>query len=164
MDIAEAAVARTRVSAQCRRLACRSPYLLFLGDTVEPGYAKTAFGLRDWAPERCIGEFALPGATVTTGLPQLSPAEAHAARRAGAGDRRRQRRAGCIPHALAAGLLDALDAGLDIVVRHAREACRHSRSWRPPPTRSAGGLIDVRVPPADIPIATGAQAQRASGC
>ena len=27
------------------------PYLLFLGDTVEPGYAKTAFGLRDWAPE-----------------------------------------------------------------------------------------------------------------
>ena len=36
------------------------PYLLFLGDTVEPGYAKTAFGLRDWAPERCVGEFALP--------------------------------------------------------------------------------------------------------
>ena len=26
------------------------PYLLFLGDTTEPGYAKTAFGLRDWAP------------------------------------------------------------------------------------------------------------------
>ena len=25
------------------------PYLLFLGDTTEPGYAKTAFGLRDWA-------------------------------------------------------------------------------------------------------------------
>ena len=27
------------------------PYLLFLGDTTEPGYAKTAFGLRDWAPD-----------------------------------------------------------------------------------------------------------------
>ena len=25
------------------------PYLLFLGDTTEKGYAKTAFGLRDWA-------------------------------------------------------------------------------------------------------------------
>ena len=35
-----------------------SPYLLFLGDTVDPGYAKTAFGLRDWAGERCVGEFA----------------------------------------------------------------------------------------------------------
>ena len=31
------------------------PYLVFLGDTTEPIFAKTAFGLRDWAPERCIG-------------------------------------------------------------------------------------------------------------
>lgn len=28
-----------------------TPYLLFLGDVTEPGYAKTAFALRDWAPE-----------------------------------------------------------------------------------------------------------------
>ena len=35
-----------------------SPYLLFLGDTKDPGYAKTAFGLRDWAGERCVGELA----------------------------------------------------------------------------------------------------------
>ncbi|HZD52044.1 MAG TPA: hypothetical protein VE175_03285 [Woeseiaceae bacterium] len=27
-----------------------APYLLFLGDVTEPDYAKTAFGLRDWAP------------------------------------------------------------------------------------------------------------------
>ena len=32
-----------------------SPYLLFLGDTTDPGFAKTAFGLRDWAGERCVG-------------------------------------------------------------------------------------------------------------
>src|SRR4029079_8922558 len=54
-----------------------SPYLVFLGDTTEPGYAKTAFGLRDWARDRCVGEYSLPGATVTTGLPQLTPAEAY---------------------------------------------------------------------------------------
>src|SRR3712207_1353227 len=48
------------------------PYLLFLGDTIEAGYAKTAFGLRDWAPERCVGELRLPGGTVTTGLAPLS--------------------------------------------------------------------------------------------
>ena len=35
-------------------LSLPGPYLLFLGDTVEPGYAKTAFGLRDWAPDRCV--------------------------------------------------------------------------------------------------------------
>ena len=27
--------------------ALPQPYLLYLGDTTEPGYAKTAFGLRD---------------------------------------------------------------------------------------------------------------------
>ena len=30
--------------------------LLFLGDETESGYAKTAFGLRDWAGARCVGE------------------------------------------------------------------------------------------------------------
>ena len=54
------------------------PYLLFLGDTVEATYAKTAFGLRDWAPDQCVGEFACEGGTVTTGLPSLTPAQAHA--------------------------------------------------------------------------------------
>ena len=54
------------------------PYLLFLGDVPEPGYAKTAFGLRDWARERCIGEYSCAGATVTTGLPFLTPAQARA--------------------------------------------------------------------------------------
>ena len=54
------------------------PYLLFLGDTTEKGYAKTAFGLRDWAPDRCVGEWAVAGATVTTDLPRLTPKEARA--------------------------------------------------------------------------------------
>src|ERR1700722_5513412 len=55
-----------------------SPYLLFLGDTTERGYAKTAFGLRDWAPERCVGEWSCPGATITTRLARLTPREAFA--------------------------------------------------------------------------------------
>ena len=54
------------------------PYLLFLGDTTEKGYAKTAFGLRDWARDRCVGEWSCGGATVTTDLPRLTPKEARA--------------------------------------------------------------------------------------
>src|SRR4030095_16564162 len=54
------------------------PYLLFLGDVTEPTYAKTAFGLRDWARERCVGEWSCSDATVTLGLPRLRPAQAHA--------------------------------------------------------------------------------------
>ena len=59
--------------------ALPQPYLLFLGDIAEPAYAKTAYGLRDWAPAQCIGEFACPGAQVSTGLRWLSPAEAYLA-------------------------------------------------------------------------------------
>ena len=32
-------------------IALPRPYLLFLGDVTVPGFAKTAFGLKDWAPE-----------------------------------------------------------------------------------------------------------------
>lgn len=60
-------------------LSLPQPYLLFLGDTTEAGYAKTAFGLADWAADRCVGEWGIGGCTVTTGLPRLSPAEARAA-------------------------------------------------------------------------------------
>jgi uncharacterized NAD-dependent epimerase/dehydratase family protein len=130
-----------------------SPYLLFLGDTVEAGYAKTAFGLRDWAGDRCVGEFVLPGATVTTGLPRLSPAEAHAqgARALVIGV---ANQGGIIPDNWLSSLSDALEAGLDIISgMHAKlselpglkeKAALHGRR-----------LIDVRTPPAGIPIASG---------
>src|ERR1700733_9283613 len=54
------------------------PYLLFLGDTTQRGYAKTAFGLRDWARDRCVGEWSCGAATVTTDLLRLNPKEARA--------------------------------------------------------------------------------------
>src|SRR3546814_6399476 len=59
--------------------ALPQPYLLFLGDIVEPAYAKTAFGLRDWAPERCVGEFACVGAKVSAGLAPMTPEQARGA-------------------------------------------------------------------------------------
>jgi len=59
-------------------LVLPQPYVLFLGDTSIPGFAKTAFGLKDWAPDKCVGELRLAGATVTTGLEALTPVEARA--------------------------------------------------------------------------------------
>ena len=129
------------------------PYLLFLGDTVERGYAKTAFGLRDWAPDRCIGELALPGATVTTGIPQLRPidAYAHGARALLIGV---ATPGGAIPEHWIASLLEALGAGLDIV------SGMHAKLCDIPELATAAKalgrrLVDVRVPPPDIPIGTG---------
>jgi uncharacterized NAD-dependent epimerase/dehydratase family protein len=129
------------------------PYLLFLGDTVEPGYAKTAFGLRDWAPDRCVGEFALPSATVSAGLPKLSPWEAHA-RGARALVIGVANSGGFIADSWLPALVDALEAGLDIVSgMHAR--LRDLPTLRSAADRLGRRLIDIRVPPPDIPVATG---------
>lgn len=134
-------------------LVLPSPYLLFLGDTTEPGYAKTAFGLRDWARDRCIGENALPEATVTTGLPQLTFAEAieRGARGLVIGV---ANRGGVIPPVWQVALIDAIAAGLDII------SGMHARLGDLPDVRAAAQrhgrqLIDVRSPPRDIPVATG---------
>ena len=133
--------------------ALPEPYLLFLGDNTEPGYAKTAFGLRDWAPERCIGELRLGSAAVSTGLTAMTPAQAHVqgARAlvigvANAG--------GFIPSHWLPALVEAMEAGLDIISgMHARLdaiPALHAAA-----TRLGRRLIDVRCPPESIPIATG---------
>jgi uncharacterized NAD-dependent epimerase/dehydratase family protein len=130
-----------------------SPYLLFLGDTTEPSYAKTAFGLRDWVPERCLGEWACEGATVTAGLPRLTPREAYAkgARGLVIGV---ANTGGVIGESWIPLLVEALQAGLDLVSGlHAK--LRDVTQLRETAVRCGRRLIDVRVPPAAIPIATG---------
>ena len=134
-------------------LVLPQPYLLFLGDTTEPGYAKTAFGLRDWAGDKCVGECVISGGTVTTGLPRMTPA---VAARQGARSMviAVANSGGFIPDEWRGSLIEALESGLDIISgMHTRlgdiadiadAAARHGRR-----------LIDVRTPPGDIPIATG---------
>jgi uncharacterized NAD-dependent epimerase/dehydratase family protein len=128
------------------------PYLLFLGDTTEKGYAKTAFGLRDWASDRCVGEWSC-GATVSTDLPRLTPKEARArgARSLviGVANTGGVISAGWIP-----SLIEALESGLDII------SGMHSKLGDVPQLKSAAErhgrkLIDVRTPPPNIPIASG---------
>ena len=129
------------------------PYLLFLGDTTDPGYAKTAFGLRDWAGDRCIGEFALTAATVSTGLPRLTPAEARA-RGARALVIGVANSGGFIAQSWIPALEQALEAGLDIVSgMHAR--LNDIPSLMRLAQRFGRRLFDVREPPPGIPIATG---------
>jgi uncharacterized NAD-dependent epimerase/dehydratase family protein len=129
------------------------PYLLFLGDVTEAGFAKTAFGLRDWARELCVGEFSSPGGTVTTGLPRLAPREA-AARGArsviiGVANTGGVLKPGWIP-----SLVEALEAGLDVVSgMHGRLDA--SRELMAAAERLGRRLIDVRRPPENIPVGSG---------
>ena len=129
------------------------PYLLFLGDITEPEYAKTAFGLRDWGRERCVGEYACPGGTVSTGLPFLMPAQAveKGARALVIGV---ANEGGFIADSWIPPLLDALESGLDVI------SGMHTRLAEVAPlqaaaTRNGRRLIDIRRPPQNIPIATG---------
>jgi len=129
------------------------PYLLFLGDTTDPRYAKTAFGLREWAPESCIGEWSCANATVTTGLPRFPPREAfqRGARGLVIGV---ANSGGVIQESWIPVLLEALEAGLDIVSgMHARLA--DVGSLQQTARRLGRRLFDIRVPPGNIPIATG---------
>ena len=133
-------------------LVLPQPYLLFLGDTTESGFAKTAFGLRDWAANKCVGEFAC-GATVTTGLPTLTPGQAVArgARSLVIGV---ANPGGVIPPSWLPSLVEAMEAGLDII------AGMHMRLADIPELNEAARrlgrqLIDIRVPPPHIPVATG---------
>jgi uncharacterized NAD-dependent epimerase/dehydratase family protein len=130
-----------------------SPYLVFLGDTQEPLFAKTAFGLRDWAPDRCIGEWSCGDTAVTTGLPRVSPREARArgARSLVIGV---ANYGGIIQENWLPTLLEALEAGLDLVGgMHAR--LRDIEPLRTAAARLGRRLIDVRIPPANIPVANG---------
>jgi uncharacterized NAD-dependent epimerase/dehydratase family protein len=129
------------------------PYLLFLGDVQSASSAKTAFGLRDWAPERCVGELALPGCQISLGLPRLTPAEARArgARGLVIGV---ANIGGVIVGAWMPALLAALEAGLDLVGGlHAR--LRDQPELAAAARRLGRRLIDVRDPPPNIPVANG---------
>jgi uncharacterized NAD-dependent epimerase/dehydratase family protein len=136
-----------------RALELPYPYLLFLGDTTEPAYAKTAFGLRDWVPERCIGEWACEGATVTTGLPRLTPREAYAKGARGLVISVANM-GGVLGSSWVPLLVEALDAGLDLVSGlHAK--LRDVPELKAAAARSGRRLVDVRTPPPNIPIASG---------
>jgi uncharacterized NAD-dependent epimerase/dehydratase family protein len=130
-----------------------SPYLLFLGDATLPAFAKTAFGLRDWARDRCVGEWACEEASVTIGLPRLHPREAHArgarALVVGVANIGGHVSSRWMPH-----LIEALDAGLDLVSgMHTRLA--DISELKSAAARTGRRLFDVRVPPSRIPVATG---------
>ena len=129
------------------------PYLLFLGDADDTTFLKTGLGLRDWAPAQCIAEYKCPGAGATLGLPAMRPSEAYAA-----GARAMLLSAasigGAIPASWTAYLIEAIEAGLDIV-----SGAHHRLADNPQVKARAAALgrrlIDVRSPPADLPVATG---------
>ena len=131
------------------------PYLIFLGDVSDPLDAKTGLGIRQWRPQWCAAQYRLPGCEVDLGLPELAPAAAAAAGAKSlvigiAPD------GGRLPPHWRGVVLDALDAGLDIVAGlHSRLNADAEFAER---ARLRGRrLVDVRNPPQDFSPGSGAK-------
>lgn len=94
------------------------PYLVFVGDAPESAYTKTAQGVRQWAPDACVGQWRLASTAIDLGLPEMSPAAAHAA-----GARSMligiAPIGGLLPDAWIPMVIEALEAGLDIEIGRA---------------------------------------------
>ena len=133
----------------------KSPYLIFLGDETENSHAKTGMGIAHWRPDICVGQYRLAESAVDLGLPEMDPSEASTAGArtmiwgvAGIG--------GIIPDEWIATLFEAVDAGLDIC------AGTHASLTQIPGLAEAASskgvlLNDVRSPPPDLPVGTGAK-------
>ena len=134
-------------------LQLTAPYLVFLGDVPSMAFAKTALGITQWAPESCVAQLRFSECEIDAGLPDMDISQAAAA---GA-------KSLIIGSAPVGGviqinwiptLLEAIEAGMDIV------SGLHTKLADCPELKSAATqhnvrLIDVRVPPSDLPIGNG---------
>jgi uncharacterized NAD-dependent epimerase/dehydratase family protein len=136
-------------------MSIADPYLLFLGDAPDQLAAKTARGIADWRPERCVGQLRFSGCKADVGLPVLSLVEG-----VGAGARTLvigvANRGGVISEAWIEVLERALDLGLDLA------AGLHGKLADVPllataADRNGRRLFDVRHPTQHFSVGDGAK-------
>jgi uncharacterized NAD-dependent epimerase/dehydratase family protein len=131
----------------------KKPYLLLIGDAENPVNAKTAFGLRDWAREACVGQLRFHSRAVDLGLPDMSVQQAVEAGAktliigiAAPG--------GALPQGWHGVLVEALRAGLDLAAGlHQRLGdISELKGWAVELNRQ---IHDVRHSSGKFPVGTG---------
>lgn len=131
----------------------RKPYLLLIGDTDNPINAKTAYGLRDWIPDACLGQLRFTDRAIDLGLPDLSPAEA-AARGAKSLIIGIAPPGGRLPSSWHPVLIEALEAGLDLAAG-LHERLKHVPEIASRAARLGRAIHDVRHCDSAFPVGTG---------
>jgi uncharacterized NAD-dependent epimerase/dehydratase family protein len=131
----------------------RAPYLLFLGSEQSAANAKTAFGVRDWRPERCLAQWRLSDSTVSLGLRDMTPTQAvqSGAQSVLIGV---APFGGQIDAAWVEPLTQALNAGLDIV-SGMHTPLESVDALRTAALQSGRRLVNVRLPRGQFQVATG---------
>lgn len=124
-----------------------------MGDSTNAMYAKTGFGLVEWRRELCLGQLGLGSGSVDLGLPKMVLQEA-----VSAGVRSliigTAMIGGAVPDLWLDVLEEAASLGLDIV------GGLHNRlndipRLKEASERSGARLVDVRIPPEDLPVGSG---------
>jgi len=131
----------------------RAPYLILIGEEDDATYAKTGLGIVHWHPDLVAGQLRFPGCEVDMGVPDMTVDEAV---RAGVGSLiiGVAPIGGVIPNAWWQVIEDAARAGLDIVCGLHLKLADHP-AVAAAASESGAQLIDVRVPPAKLPVGTG---------
>jgi uncharacterized NAD-dependent epimerase/dehydratase family protein len=135
------------------RVKLTPPYLILIGEEDDPTYAKTGFGIVQWRPQQVAGQIRFPGCAVDLGVPDLTIEEA-----AKCGVRSLvigvAPVGGVIPDSWWVVIRDAARAGLDIVCG-LHQKLSDDPALVEAANESGTHLIDVRVPPANLPVGTG---------
>lgn len=129
------------------------PFLLFLGEAPDIGWAKTASGLAQWRAKDCAGQFRMDGCGIDLGLGDMTFAEARAA-----GVRTLvigiANDGGFIAEAWVPHLIAALRAGLDLAAGLHQRLADHPEIAAV--ARETGrSLSDLRAPRQSFPTGTG---------
>lgn len=130
-----------------------APYLIMIGNVTDPTYAKTGFGIVHWRPDLVAGQLRFPGCGIDMGVPDLSVAEAVEAGAkslligvAPVG--------GVVPEDWWASIEEAALAGMDIICGLHFKLADFPKVVAAAKV-SGARLIDVRKPPANLPVGTG---------
>ena len=134
-------------------ISIEAPYLIFVGDVTQRMFAKTGLGLVEWVPEKCAGQLRLTEDAVDIGLPDMRISDALAAGvrtlvigTAAIG--------GGVPEHWLSIFVEAARAGLSVAGgMHSR--LRDNPQLAEAAASSGARLIDVRDPPAGLPVGTG---------
>jgi len=131
----------------------KPPYLIFVGDVTELTYVKTGAGLAQWRPDLCAGQLSLVSPGIDLGLPAMTVEQAIAAN-VGSLIIGTATVGGVIPDGWLDTLVQAAEAGLDIV-SGAHGRLQDNPHLAAAAQRSGAKLVDVRVPPVGLPVASG---------
>jgi uncharacterized NAD-dependent epimerase/dehydratase family protein len=131
----------------------KTPYLVLIGAEDDPTYAKTGLGIAQWRRQLVAGQMRFPGCSVDLGVPDMTVEEAVAA---GVGSLviGVAPVGGLIPDSWWSAIEQAARAGLDVVCGlHVKLA--DNPALVAAAKGSGARLVDVRVPPKNLPVGTG---------